>query len=101
MVVLLGAFCLSFFVWRDLDLYTYSGTNPLCVVVSNNNRKAQAAMPLTAEEAGVPNVAAAYLKSLEDPEVIERVRCSIPDAHVFKLPHRPTAGGWRLDDAVT
>ena len=55
-------------------------------------------MPLTAEEAGVPNVAAAYLKSLEDPEVIERVRCSIPDAHVFKLPHRPTAGGWRGAD---
>jgi hypothetical protein len=55
-------------------------------------------MPLTAEEAGVPNVAAAYLKSLEDPEVIERVRCAIPDAHVFKLPHRPTAGGWRGAD---
>jgi hypothetical protein len=53
---------------------------------------------LTAEEAGVPNVAAAYLKSLEDPECIERVRCSIPDAHVFKLPHRPTAGGWRGAD---
>ena len=55
-------------------------------------------MSLTAEEAGVPNVAAAYLKSLEDPEVIERVRCCIPDAHVFKLPHRPTAGGWRGAD---
>ena len=55
-------------------------------------------MSLTAEEAGVPNVAAAYLKSLEDPEVIERVRCTISDAHVFKLPHRPTAGGWRGAD---
>ena len=55
-------------------------------------------MPLTAEEAGVPNEAAAYLKSLEDNEVIERVRCSIPDAHVFKLPPRPTAGGWRGAD---
>jgi adaptin ear-binding coat-associated protein 1/2 len=55
-------------------------------------------MPLTAEEAGVPNEAAAYLKSLEDPEVIERVRCSIPDAHVFKLPPRQTAGGWRGAD---
>lgn len=55
-------------------------------------------MPLTAEEAGLPNEAAAYLKSLDDPEVIERVRCSIPDAHVFKLPPRQTAGGWRGAD---
>mmetsp|Transcript_8527 Transcript_8527/g.18408 ORF Transcript_8527/g.18408 Transcript_8527/m.18408 type:complete len:218 (-) Transcript_8527:2374-3027(-) len=53
---------------------------------------------LTAEEAGVPNEAAAYLASLEDPEVVERVRCSIPDAHVFKLPPRQTAGGWRGAD---
>lgn len=55
-------------------------------------------MTLTAEEAGVPNEAAAYLKSLEDNEVIERVRCNIPDTHVFKLPLRPTAGGWRGAD---
>jgi len=53
---------------------------------------------LTAEQAGVPNEAAAYLQSLEDPEVIERVRCSIPEAHIFKLPPRPTAGGWRGAD---
>jgi len=55
-------------------------------------------MPLTAEQAGVPNEAAAYLQSLEDPEVIERVRCNIPEAHIFKLPPRPTAGGWRGAD---
>lgn len=55
-------------------------------------------MPLTAEEAGVPNEAAAYLKSLEDSEIVERVRCIIPDAHVFKLPPRQTAGGWRGAD---
>lgn len=55
-------------------------------------------MSLTAEQAGVPNVAAAYLKSLEDEEVIERVRCTIPDTHVFKLPPRVTAGGWRGAD---
>lgn len=52
----------------------------------------------SAEDAGIFNNAAAYLKSLEDPEVIERVRCSIPDAHVFKLPTRQTAGGWRGAD---
>lgn len=55
-------------------------------------------MPSSAEEAGVPNDAAAYLKSLEDPEVVERVRCTIPEAHIFKLPPRPTAGGWRGAD---
>lgn len=53
---------------------------------------------LTAEQAGVPNEAAAYLKSLEDPEIVERVRCNITDAHVFKLPPRQTAGGWRGAD---
>lgn len=52
----------------------------------------------TAEEAGVPSDAAAYLKSLEDPEVIERVRCVINDAHVFKLPPRQSSGGWRGAD---
>jgi len=55
-------------------------------------------MSLTAEQAGVPNEAAAYLKSLEDAEVIERVRCNITEAHVFRLPPRPTAGGWRGAD---
>jgi hypothetical protein len=53
---------------------------------------------MTAEEAGVPSDSAAYLKSLEDSAVIERVRCVIKDAHVFKLPPRPTAGGWRGAD---
>jgi hypothetical protein len=52
----------------------------------------------TAEEAGVPNEAAAYMASLEDAEVIERVRCTVHDAHVFKLPPRQTAGGWRGAD---
>lgn len=55
-------------------------------------------MPQTPEQIGVPNVAAAYLESLKDPDVYERVRCTIPDAHIFKLPPRPTAGGWRGAD---
>ena len=61
---------------------------------TNNNKS------LTAEACGVPNVAAAYLKSLEDVEVIERVRCCISDAHIFKLPSSgpPTAAGWRGAD---
>jgi hypothetical protein len=53
---------------------------------------------MTAEEAGVPNDSAAYMKSLEDSEIIERVRCVIKDTHVFKLPARPAAGGWRGAD---
>lgn len=54
----------------------------------------------TAEACGVPNVAAAYLKSLEDTEVIERLRCSVTDVHVFKLPSSgpPTVAGWRGAD---
>ena len=53
----------------------------------------------TAEAAGIPNESSAYLNSLaNDPEVIERVRCVIRDAHVFKLPPRPTSGGWRGAD---
>jgi adaptin ear-binding coat-associated protein 1/2 len=92
-------------------------TNVKCTPSNNNSRgthlinrgmkKAKAssggegskkAGPVSAEEAGVPSDAAAYLKSLEDPEVIERVRCVINDAHVFKLPPRQTAGGWRGAD---
>ena len=30
-----------------------------------------------------------------DDEVVERVRLRISNAHVFKLPHKPTSGGWR------
>ena len=58
-------------------------------------------MPLTAEQAGVPNEAAAYLKSLEDPEIVERIRCTIKDAHVFKLPNTANSGGWRGADWTT
>jgi len=52
----------------------------------------------TAEDAGIPNESSEYMKSLQNPEVIERVRCVIRDAHVFKLPPRPNAGGWRGAD---
>jgi hypothetical protein len=58
-----------------------------------SNGKAQ-----TAEDVGVPSDASAYMKSLEDTDVIERVRCVIKDSHVFKLAPRPTAGGWRGAD---
>ncbi len=70
-----------------------------CFCKQNNySPVTSATMPKTAEQIGVPNVAAAYLESLKDLEVIERVRCTIPDAHIFKLPPRPTAGGWRGAD---
>lgn len=52
----------------------------------------------TAEAAGIPDGSTEYMKSLQDSEVIERVRCVIRDAHVFKLPPRPTSGGWRGAD---
>mmetsp|Transcript_15215 Transcript_15215/g.23165 ORF Transcript_15215/g.23165 Transcript_15215/m.23165 type:complete len:218 (-) Transcript_15215:681-1334(-) len=39
--------------------------------------------------------AALFLKSLHDPDIIERVRVTIPNAHVFKLPPRQAASsGW-------
>jgi hypothetical protein len=62
------------------------------------SKKTKDEKSMTAEEAGVPTDAAAYMKSLEDSEVIERVRCVIKDAHVFKLPTMQTAGGWRGAD---
>ncbi|MGK3746552.1 MAG: hypothetical protein ACI8RD_012706 [Bacillariaceae sp.] len=52
----------------------------------------------TAEDAGIPNERSEYMKSLQNEDVIERVRCVIKDAHVFKLPPRPTSGGWRGAD---
>lgn len=63
-------------------------------------KKPKAGKSLTAEACGVPNVAAAYLKSLDDPEVIERMRCSISEVHIFKLPSSgpPTVAGWRGAD---
>lgn len=43
--------------------------------------------------------AAIFLQSLHDPEIIERVRCTIQNAHVFKLPPRQSASvGWRGAD---
>mmetsp|Transcript_7954 Transcript_7954/g.11428 ORF Transcript_7954/g.11428 Transcript_7954/m.11428 type:complete len:319 (-) Transcript_7954:1867-2823(-) len=43
--------------------------------------------------------AAKFLKSLQDTEIIERVRCTIKNAHVFKLPPRQSATvGWRGAD---
>lgn len=43
--------------------------------------------------------AALFLKSLQDPDIIERVRVTIKNAHVFKLPPRQTVSvGWRGAD---
>jgi hypothetical protein len=35
---------------------------------------------------GMPSDAAIFLQSLQDTEIIERVRATIQNAHVFKLP---------------
>jgi hypothetical protein len=43
--------------------------------------------------------AAKFLQSMQDPEIIERVRAAITNAHVFKLPPRQSASvGWRGAD---
>jgi hypothetical protein len=67
---------------------------------SSSNEKAttSSSTSQTAEDAGIPNERSEYMKSLQNQDVIERVRCVIKDAHVFKLPPRPTSGGWRGAD---
>lgn len=50
-------------------------------------------------QAGELSDAARFLQSMQDPEIIERVRTTIPNAHVFKLPPRQSASiGWRGAD---
>jgi hypothetical protein len=48
---------------------------------------------------GDPSDAAKFLQSMQDAEIIERVRTTITNAHVFKLPPRQSASvGWRGAD---
>lgn len=55
--------------------------------------------PLPASAANSDSDAAIFLQSLQDPEIIERVRATISNAHVFKLPPRQSATiGWRGAD---
>jgi hypothetical protein len=55
--------------------------------------------PLPASAANSDSDAANFLQSLQDPEIVERVRTTIPNAHVFKLPPRQSATiGWRGAD---
>lgn len=56
-----------------------------------------AASPLASAEG--TSDAAIFLRSLKDPSIIERVRVSLKNAHVFKLPPRQTASvGYRGAD---
>eukprot|EP00978_Attheya_sp_CCMP212_P004864 scaffold10680_cov64-Attheya_sp.AAC.8 len=42
---------------------------------------------------------AQFMKAMQDPDIIERVRASLQNAHVFKLPPRQTVSvGWRGGD---
>lgn len=55
----------------------------------------------TVEKVGIFDERNANEKSSDDcydGEIIERVRVVIKDAHVFKLPARPSSGGWRGAD---
>lgn len=48
---------------------------------------------------GNPSDAAIFLQSLKDPTIVERVRATILNAHVFKLPPKQSASiGWRGAD---
>ena len=60
------------------------------------NAASPVAAPPAAEEL---SDAARFLQSMQDPEIIERVRTTIQNAHVFKLPPRQSASiGWRGAD---
>jgi len=70
-----------------------------------NNRSHQAPQNLFSSPtnsvlpAGEPNETSVFLQSMNDPEVIERQRVAIKNAHVFKLPTRQTVSvGWRGAD---
>mmetsp|Transcript_9755 Transcript_9755/g.27319 ORF Transcript_9755/g.27319 Transcript_9755/m.27319 type:complete len:282 (-) Transcript_9755:74-919(-) len=61
------------------------------------NSAAKSAQPMTSAE-GTSDTAV-FLQSLKDPTIIERVRTSLKNAHVFKLPPRQTVSvGWRGAD---
>ncbi len=70
-----------------------------------NKEKNQASTPLTAtslsnmHQTATDGETANFINSMNDPMVIERVRCTIKHAHVFKLPPRQAASvGWRGAD---
>ena len=63
----------------------------------NSVAKAAASKPMTSAE-GTSDTAV-FLQSLKDPTIIERVRTTLKNAHVFKLPPRQTVSvGWRGAD---
>jgi len=62
-----------------------------------SKEKQAASRPMTSDE-GTSDTAL-FLKSLKNPDIIERVRATIKNAHVFKLPPRQTVSvGWRGAD---
>jgi hypothetical protein len=63
----------------------------------NSGAKSAASKPMTSAE-GTSDTAV-FLQSLKDPTIIERVRTTLKNAHVFKLPPRQTVSvGWRGAD---
>lgn len=62
-----------------------------------SKEKQAASRPMTSDE-GTSDTAL-FLKSLKNPDIIERVRATIKNTHVFKLPPRQTVSvGWRGAD---
>lgn len=62
-----------------------------------SKERQSASRPMTSDE-GTSDTAL-FLKSLKNPDIIERVRATIKNAHVFKLPPRQTVSvGWRGAD---
>lgn len=52
----------------------------------------------SANDVGVPNDGAAYLKSLENAEIVEYVRCKLNDAYILKAPISRPDSGWKATE---
>ncbi len=87
---------------RTKQRFNNKGSSSLA---SHNRSKVKPPSPLTAtsmndmQQTSSDGDTANFLSSMNDPTVIERLRCMIKHAHVFKLPPRQSASiGWRGAD---
>mmetsp|Transcript_44409 Transcript_44409/g.53701 ORF Transcript_44409/g.53701 Transcript_44409/m.53701 type:complete len:247 (-) Transcript_44409:350-1090(-) len=62
------------------------------------NNATVTAPPSQSLDVGKSSAAAIFYQSLAGTDIIERVRVTIKNAHIFKLPPRQTAVGWRGAD---
>lgn len=106
-VHLLALYCYFTHYFRRLSHFL-SHTDSLLAAVrmrrqgtksNGNDAKSPTGISPPPPSAGKLSDAALFLQSMQDPEIIERVRTTITNAHAFKLPPRQSASvGWRGAD---